>query len=307
MFLEIKDLQIGYKTPLIKQINADLQEGEICLLIGNNGVGKTTLIKTLLKQLSPLKGEIKIDDSPINSYSSEALAKKIAIVFSKAQTPDTYTVTDLISFGKYVHYPYYFQLNLQDQIEVQEIIKQLGLTTYKNLKLTQLSDGNLQKAFIGRALSQNTPFIILDEPTTHLDEENKIMILQLLRKLAKEKNKIILFSSHDWRLAKEFTDKVWYVKNEKLFSGITEDVLLAHAELIRPQLFQFNQKFIAPKITAPKIEAEMLYSFLQKNFPKDFSDTSFSFSKELWTISSPIIQKTVKSFEEISEILSSSH
>ena len=104
---------------------------------------------------------------------------------------------------------------------MEEIIDSLNLTSYKDFPLKKLSDGNLQKAFIGRALAQNTPMIILDEPTTYLDEENKMMILNLLKKLAKEKNKAILFSSHDWRLAKDFSDKIWWLKDHRLKIGET--------------------------------------------------------------------------------------
>ena len=104
---------------------------------------------------------------------------------------------------------------------MEEIIDSLNLTSYKDFPLKKLSDGNLQKAFIGRALAQNTPMIILDEPTTYLDEENKMMILNLLKKLAKEKNKAILFSSHDWRLAKDFSDKIWWLKDHRLKIGRT--------------------------------------------------------------------------------------
>ena len=210
MFLQLKKTGIGYKTPLIKGVETSLKLGEVCLLIGNNGVGKTTLIKSILNQIPVLDGEIFLNKKNIKILSSKEIAEQVAIVFSKSQVPANYTLKDLISLGKYIHYPYYFELNDSDRQEVDEIIESLNLNQYKDFQLQKLSDGNLQKAFIGRALAQNSPFIILDEPTTHLDEENKIIILKLLRNLAKKQNKLILFSSHDWRLAKEFSDKIWW-------------------------------------------------------------------------------------------------
>ena len=216
MFLQLKNTTIGYKTPLIKGVETNLQLGEVCLLIGNNGVGKTTLIKSILNQIPLLGGDIFIHQKNIKPLSSKEIAEQIAVVFSKSQIPANYMLTDLISLGKYIHYPYYFELNKTDKQEVEGIIESLNLTQYKNFPLQKLSDGNLQKAFIGRALAQNSPMIILDEPTTHLDEENKIIILKLLRKLTKNHNKLILFSSHDWRLAKEFSDKIWLVNDGKL-------------------------------------------------------------------------------------------
>ena len=107
----------------------------------------------------------------------------------------------------------------EDEAEIEQIIEKLNLSTYKNHLLSELSDGNLQKAFIGRALAQNTPMIVLDEPTTYLDEENKLIILELLKDLAQKQNKLILFSSHDWRIAKDFSDKLWWIKDEKILTG----------------------------------------------------------------------------------------
>ena len=307
MLLQLKNTNIGYQTPFIEDISAGLSLGEICLLIGNNGVGKTTLIKSILNQIPALQGEILLNQKNISSLSAKEIAEEIAIVFSKSNIPQNFTVTDLISLGKYIRYPYYFELNQFDKQHVEDIIESLNLSQYKNLPLTKLSDGNLQKAFIGRALAQNSPVIILDEPTTHLDEENKIAILQILRSLAKEQNKLILFSSHDWRLAKEFSDKIWYIKDKKLFWGIAEDVLSQHNELFNPVLFHFDGKFAPPMISAPDIEKEMLYSFLQKKFQKDLSQLKFEFLDNVWKVSDNNFQSKANTFAEIHEILSNLH
>ena len=237
MFLEIKNTTIGYQKPLISEVNASLDFGDVCLLIGNNGVGKTTLIKSILHQISTLNGEILIHQKNIEKLTDKEIAEQIAVVFSKAQIPANYTTEDLISLGKFIHLPYYYQLEKEDLEDVNNIISQLKLEEYRNIQLQKLSDGNLQKAFIGRALAQNSPVIILDEPTTHLDEENKIIILKLLRDLAKNHDKIILFSSHDWRLAKEFVDKIWFINDEKLQEGLAEDILLQNDLLTNPHLF----------------------------------------------------------------------
>ncbi len=303
MFLQLKNTSIGYSTPLVEGINAALGLGEVCLIIGNNGVGKTTLLKSILHQIQLLEGQIFLNDNNIELLSVKDAAKLVSVVFSKANIPTNYTVTDLISFGKYIHLPYYFELNKNDIEDVENTISLLGLDQYKKVNLTQLSDGNLQKAFIGRALVQNTPCIILDEPTTHLDEENKIMILQILRKLAKEQQKLIVFSSHDWRLAKEFSDKIWYLKDQKLISGITEEVLLQQKELTQPQLFNFHPNFKAPKIFAPSMEAEMLYSFLQKNFNLDFSNYTFEFDQNSWKLKTDNSQQIFSNFSEISKFI----
>jgi len=307
MFLQLKNTTIGYQTPLIEGVETDLDLGNICLLIGNNGVGKTTLIKSILHQISILEGDIFLAGKNIKKLSNKEIAEQIAVVFSKSSIPANYTLTDLISLGKYIHYPYYFELNDSDKLHVDEIIESLNLTQYRNFALHQLSDGNLQKAFIGRALAQNSPMIILDEPTTHLDEENKIVILKLLRNLAKDQNKLILFSSHDWRLSKEFADKMWIIHNQELDAGITEDILLKHDELLNPQLFNFNEEFSPPHILAPTLEKEMLYSFLQKNFGNDLSNLKFEFKNGFWEISINTLQYKCASFAEISHFLQKPH
>ncbi|KFF01206.1 ABC transporter [Chryseobacterium formosense] len=299
MHLQINQANIGYNKTLISNANAHLNLGEVCLLIGNNGVGKTTLIKSILHQIPILSGEISINHKKVQHLSVKEIAAYIAVVFSKSIIPQNYTVEDLISLGKYIYYPFYFELKKEDREEVLHIIEELDLVQYKNTLLKNLSDGNLQKAFIGRALTQNSPIIILDEPTTHLDEKNKIIILKTLRKLAQEQNKLILFSSHDWRLAKEFADKLWYVKDNQLYSGIVEDILLQHEELTNASLFQINENFVAPKIIAPDFYKEMLYSLLQKNFQKDLSSLNFEFQDKFWLISNESVKKECESFEEM--------
>jgi iron complex transport system ATP-binding protein len=307
MYLQIQQANVGYEKPLISNADANLKLGEVCLLIGNNGVGKTTLIKSILYQVPLLSGEIIIKSKNVKNLSVKEIAEHIAIVFSKSVIPQNYTVKDLISLGKYIYYPFYFKLSKEDREEVLHIIDELDLSPYKNTLLKNLSDGNLQKAFIGRALMQNSSVIILDEPTTHLDEKNKIIILKTLRKLAVEHNKLILFSSHDWRLAKEFADKIWYVKDQLLYSGIVEDVLLQHEELVNPSLFEVNKNFVAPHITAPDFYKEMLYSLLQKNFRTDLSSLHFEFRNNFWFIYTASSIKECESFEEIINFVKTIH
>ncbi len=304
MFLKLKNTTIGYQIPLIKGVETSLDLGEICLIIGNNGTGKTTLIKSILKQIPLLNGEILINNTNISKLSNKEIAENIAVVFSKGNTPSQFTVFQLIALGKYIYYPYYFQLNETDIAEVNSIIDQLQLSEFKDINLDKLSDGNLQKAFIGRALAQNSPIIILDEPTTHLDENNKIILLQLLRNLAEKQNKLILFSSHDWRLAKEFADKIWYVKDGNIQAGIAEDIIINNTELASPNLFKIHENFVPPKIEAPELLKELLYSFLQKNYQKNLSNISIVWDDKVWRISYNEIHETAQNFDDISTILS---
>lgn len=304
-FLEITNASIGYQKPLISNVNATLNCGSVTLLIGNNGTGKTSLIKSLINQIPVLNGTVNLDGKSISKLEEKGIAKKIGVVFSKALIPPHYTTRDLISLGKFIHLPYYYELSEQDKKEIETIIIQLKLEEFADLPLNKLSDGNLQKAFIGRAVAQNATLIILDEPTTHLDEYNKIIILKLLRDLAKNHNKSILFSSHDWRLAKEFADYIWYIHDGKFQQGLAEDILLNNEMLTHPQLFILNENFVSPEISAPFLEKEMLYSALQKNFRKDLSNYSITFENGMWiirygesTISCSSVEKIIESIKK---------
>lgn len=303
MFLELKNTDVGYQTPLIEGVNTSLHLGDVCLLMGNNGIGKTTVIKTILNQIPALRGEIFLNGRNVTSLSAQQIAEKVAVVFSKVQIPDHFTVTDLISLGKYIHYPYYFELSKDDQEEVNAIIQQLKLEPYQNLPLRKLSDGNLQKAFIGRALAQNSPFIILDEPTSYLDEDNKIAILSLLRDLAKKLNRAVLFSSHDWRVAKAFADQIWYIKDCRLMNGLAEDVLAQHPDWLQTTPGTADQPQIMPAISAPSFQKELLVSVLRKNWNPDYSDYHFRYIDNVWQIQAGEFQRTASSFEELLSVL----
>ncbi len=156
MHLQIKQADIGYHQPLISNAEASLKSGEVCLLIGNNGVGKTTLIKSLLHQVPLLNGEILLGGRSVTEFSAREIAEHIAVVYSKSVLPRHHTVEDLIALGKYIYYPYYFELKRKDREEISHTIDMLGMDRYRHTSLINLSDGNLQKAFIGRAITQNS-------------------------------------------------------------------------------------------------------------------------------------------------------
>lgn len=304
--LELKNAGFGYQSLLVQGASAQLRLGELCLIVGSNGVGKTTILKTLLGQIPLMEGAIDLLGTPLHQYSVKELARHISVVFSSSPRESSLTVRDLIALGRFIHYPFYFSLTSKDQLYVQEIITQLQLEPYAHLTLEKLSDGNLQKAYIGRALAQNTQLILLDEPTTHLDEANKIMILNLLRKLSREENKLVLFSSHDWRLAKEFSDTMMLVDQGALLYGLTEDVLYARTQLLEPILFDVSSSFVAPRILAPAIFKELLYSTLQKHVEKDLSTFQFTWNEPFWEVEGESMHRKFTSFEEIVAFLNNS-
>jgi iron complex transport system ATP-binding protein len=216
MNIKLQNLHLGYQSTLIEAANAQINPSEIILLYGPNGSGKSSLMRAMLGLEKPLSGQILLDEQPVLEYPKNLLAKQVAVVFAKSSLNPNFTLFDLVSYGKYPHYGIYNDLSAEDLSEVAEIIQTLGLEDYQHQRLDKLSDGNLQKAHIGRALAQNTPFILLDEPTAHLDPANKIALLELLYQLAKKQGKCILFSSHDWHFASQIADMVWWIHQKKL-------------------------------------------------------------------------------------------
>jgi iron complex transport system ATP-binding protein len=242
--LELVNLSIGYDIPLVNSISASLSQGEITLLIGKNGSGKTTLIKTLFNEVPYLKGKISINH---NELTKENFYHHLSVVLSNTSINSEMTVLDVLELGRFPYKKWYEKVNHDEKKWMNKILELTNLKKYKHLSINKLSDGNLQKTFIARALVQNTDFIVLDEPTTHLDLENKLMILDLLKTFAKEYNKGILFTSHDWQFAFSIADNLWCIDNQQFISGNLEDVAiqLKLFESISTHQFNYSEnKFI---------------------------------------------------------------
>ncbi|WP_299224486.1 ABC transporter ATP-binding protein [uncultured Psychroserpens sp.] len=204
--LKTNDLSIGYQskkhTAVIAQhINIELVRGELIGLVGANGIGKSTLLRTLTALQQPLSGTIDLNGKSLNSYSNVALAKTMSLVLTEQLVSKNLSVFELIALGRQPYTNWVGNLNEEDIAIVNTSIQNTNLNDLKHRKCYELSDGQLQKVMIARALAQDTDLIILDEPTTHLDMYHKAYILKLLQLLAKETNKTILFSSHEIDLA----------------------------------------------------------------------------------------------------------
>ena len=223
------NISIGYggKKPVIiaDSIAVSLKKGTVTALIGANGIGKSTLLRTLSGLHKPLKGEILIGNKNLNSYSPAALAQQLSLVLTESPSAGNLTVFELVALGRQ---PYTNWLGSLAPVDIAKVNEALTLTQTQHLahkKYYEISDGQLQNVMIARALAQDTPIIILDEPTTHLDLPHKVSLLRLLKKLATEQDKCILFSTHDLDLALQTADELLIMKKGCLIQGSPETLI----------------------------------------------------------------------------------
>ncbi|QFZ53755.1 ABC transporter ATP-binding protein [Oceanihabitans sp. IOP_32] len=221
--LKAEDLTIGYSTKKLQtvvasHINIELKQGELVGLIGANGVGKSTLIRTLTNVQKPLRGSVFINDKNTKQFNPIDLAKVMSLVLTEQIASKNLTVFELIALGRQPYTSWIGNLSPLDYNIINKAITQTNITRLKDKKCYELSDGQLQKVMIARALAQDTDLIILDEPTTHLDMYHKAYILKLLQKLAQDTGKTILFSSHEIDLAIQLCDKLVVMTEDEVVS-----------------------------------------------------------------------------------------
>ena len=219
--LKTKNLSIGYKTKkgdtvIASNINFELQKGQLIGLVGANGIGKSTLLRTLIKVQQPLSGTIFLNENDLKQTSTQALAKQLSIVLTESLATKNLSVYELIALGRHPYTNWIGNLTDADNYKINEAIELVNIKELLHKKCFELSDGQLQKVMIARALAQDTDIIVLDEPTTHLDMYHKAYILKLLQKLTKYTGKTILFSSHEIDLAIQLSDTMIVMRKDEV-------------------------------------------------------------------------------------------
>ena len=186
------DLAIGYQKgmPILDDINVSLKKNQIVCLMGTNGIGKSTLLRALAGIELPLSGQIQIDGKNINAFSRPDLARKIAIVLTDRTMSSNLSVRELVSFGRFPYTNWLATINQKDQEIIDTAIELVGIEDLLNKKIYEISDGQLQKSMIARALAQNSDIIILDEPNVHLDLNNRVEVMSLLKNLSKNEGNL---------------------------------------------------------------------------------------------------------------------
>ncbi|PXY39951.1 ABC transporter ATP-binding protein [Flavobacterium cheongpyeongense] len=211
--LSTSNLNIGYKskkgvTTIAENLNLNLTSGKLISLIGANGIGKSTLLRTITGIQKPLSGNVFLNDKSISVYKPLDLAQNLSLVLTEKLPPSNLSVFELVALGRQPYTNWVGTLTRKDMEKVHEAMRLTQIAHLASKKHFQISDGQLQKVLIARALAQDTPLIILDEPTTHLDLLHKVSLFKLLKKLTEETQKCILFSTHDIDLAIQLSDEM---------------------------------------------------------------------------------------------------
>lgn len=203
MSVKLHNISIGYSAPVVSAIDAELLSGAFVCLVGRNGTGKSTLLRTIAGLIKPLSGEISINSS-------------VGIVITAFPHLQNTTVSEMVSYGRLPYQNILAHLTDDDIKAIDSAIDTVGISEFRNRKTCELSDGEKQKVMIARALAQGTDILLLDEPSAFLDYPSKVALMELLSDLSHKTGKAILLSTHDVELAKKYADCIWHINNHHL-------------------------------------------------------------------------------------------
>jgi iron complex transport system ATP-binding protein len=226
--IQLQKLTVGYENnSVLSGITLNLWPGRLTCFMGPNGAGKSTLIKTICQFLPPVKGDIIIDNKSITTWNARDLAKILSVVLTDTLNAGQLTGKELVAAGRYPYTGWSGRLSDEDWSVVDNAMHKTGTTALSDIPFYKMSDGQRQKIMIARALCQETPLIILDEPTAHLDLNNRVAIVSLLRSLAHTENRAILMATHELDLALQMADELWLAETGgSITQGIPEDLVL---------------------------------------------------------------------------------
>jgi len=265
--IELKQLSVGYEQPgtapleILTGVNLTAAPGEMVALIGGNGIGKSTLLRTLAGFQPWFAGDIQIGGRSLNVLHPKEVARIMSFVSTENIRVPNLSVFDLVAYGRFPYTNWIGMLQPNDRSVILEAIRNVGLQGFENRPVMHISDGERQRAMIARALAQDTPVIILDEPTAYLDVSNKYEIFHLLQILANEKKKTVVLSTHDLNIALREVDKLWIVTENGNYEGAPEDAVLTGwlNQLFGNKHVEFDEKegeFFFKKEFREKVKAE---------------------------------------------------
>lgn len=217
--LAATDLSVGYQSdrPLLSRISFAADSGQVLLLLGINGIGKSTLLRTLCGLLAPIAGQVQIDSRNIHILSPPERARLISGVFTGRDFDPYISVRELVALGRYPYTDWAARLSAADEAAIARAIEIAGIAHLVDKKINQVSDGERQKALIAKSIAQDTPVIIMDEPTAFLDYKNKAELLRTIRILATDHGKTLLLSTHDISAALPYSDRALLIAESGSF------------------------------------------------------------------------------------------
>jgi iron complex transport system ATP-binding protein len=230
--ISLLNLKIGYRKSSGKEnvvfgpVNTEISRAEMIGIIGRNGIGKSTLLRTIAGLHAPLRGRILMDGADVGKIPAKQLARRISFVSTEFTGMQQIRVDELIAMGRYPYTGWFGNLTKFDKGLVREAAELTRVTCLMKKTMHELSDGERQKVMIARALAQDTPLIILDEPTAFLDLPSRYDILMILNNLSVLYHKTILFTTHDLNIALDVADKLWLMAEGELYEGAPEDLLI---------------------------------------------------------------------------------
>lgn len=220
--IELQHLTVGYgDRAVLSNINQTLRAGQMACLLGANGVGKSTLLRTLAGFLPPLSGQVLLQGRDLLSLSLSQRSRAVSVVLTERVDVPYMRVEDLVGMGRSPYTDFFGTLSKEDKTIIGEAMEMVGITDLAGRTIDTLSDGERQKALLAKALAQQTPVILLDEPTAFLDFHAKVSTLRLMLRLAHETNKAILLSTHDVGMALHLSDALWIVQDGQISTGTT--------------------------------------------------------------------------------------
>ncbi|QHT63323.1 ABC transporter ATP-binding protein [Paenibacillus lycopersici] len=225
--MHTNNLNIGYEERLIvEDLNITIPKGKITALVGANGSGKSTILKTLARLMAPSNGTVMLDGKSIHKQSTKEVAKQLAILPQNPTAPDGLTVSELVSYGRFPYQRGFGSLNKEDRAIIQWAVESTGLMEFRDRPIDRLSGGQRQRAWIAMALAQQTDLLFLDEPTTYLDMAHQLEVLELLHHLNATAGRTIIMVVHDLNHASRYAQHMVAIKKGKVVSvGAPENVM----------------------------------------------------------------------------------
>ena len=326
IILKIQDLNVGYEQHsnpkqgiVYGPLNTQIHTPEMIGIIGRNGIGKSTLLRTLTGIQHAISGTIVIRGQELSKISRSDRARLISYVSTEAVHVQNLRVMELVTMGRFPYTNWFGKLTKVDHDIIDDSIEQTGIYPLLEKPVYKLSDGERQKVMIARALAQDTPVIILDEPTAFLDLPARHETIRLLNNLSRHKNKLIIFSTHDLSIAMDEVDKLWLMTDEGLMEGAPEDLLMNQGfrKLFKNSDLDFDARSLAFKFSRDlkrrvKILADEKYVVFTrkamerigfkttKNENTDYTITVISDNAiPVWQVTGPNLQRSFNSIYQL--------